>query len=416
MLKKLSIELDGDVDEELAADIVKESVFVSDHLQSLVVNDNKIEFEISCKVESEIEAVEQKVKRYVNAMVTGHRAVPEHVLAESGRKKCSSIDNDVFEKLLRRGWVSKIGDGHLSFSGPALNLFNYIDHCISTTYEEVFSPEDRHFPAMLPANVLAKAGYFDSHPNNVSFATHLKNDFDVIEDFRQKFGSRSDMHDLSIDSVATPHVCLNPAACLPSYFTLENTRLEANLVMSWLGRVFRHESKNVEGLERLWEYNVRELVFIGDAEFVLEKKQDSVETICGILDKLELDYRIVSSTDPFFATVSAIRKFYQKSMQAKFEVKLQINAASDSRSKGTEVAAGSINLHDSFFGERFNITSVSNEIATSACIGLGIERIMLACFSQHGVEPDRWPSELASNIFTDKFINVINDFSTKLSN
>jgi len=297
------------------------------------------------------------------------------------------------------GWVSRIGDGHLSFSGPALNLFKYIDTCISTTYDEVFSPEDRHFPAMLPASVLAKSGYFDSHPNNVSFATHLKNDFDVIEEFRHKFGGRSDMDDLSIDSVATPHVCLNPAACLPSYFTLENTKMESNLVMSWLGRVFRHESKNVEGLERLWEYNVRELVFIGDAEFVHENKQKSIETICDILGKLELDYRIVSSTDPFFATVAAIRKFFQKSMQAKFEVKLKINVAVEGGN--SEVAAGSINLHDTFFGERFNIKSVSDEVATSACVGLGIERIMLACFAQHGVEPFRWPSKLAANVFTN---------------
>lgn len=399
MSKILSIELENDLDKELARDIIKESVFVSDHLHSLAINNKQVDIEISSDNESEVLLVERKVKRYINAMVTGHRAVPEHVLAESEQKNSSGIEQDVFEKLSTLGWVSRIGDGHLSFSGPALNLFKYIDKCISTTYDEVFSPEDRHFPAMLPASVLAKSGYFDSHPNNVSFATHLKNDFDVIEEFRHKFGGRSDMDDLSIDSVATPHVCLNPAACLPSYFTLENTKMESNLVMSWLGRVFRHESKNVEGLERLWEYNVRELVFIGDAEFVHENKQKSIETICDILGKLELDYRIVSSTDPFFATVAAIRKFFQKSMQAKFEVKLKINVAVEGGN--SEVAAGSINLHDTFFGERFNIKSVSDEVATSACVGLGIERIMLACFAQHGVEPFRWPSKLAANVFTN---------------
>jgi len=399
MSKILSIVLDNDVDTELAKEIVKESVFVSDHLQSLAINNKKVDIEISSDIESEVEAVEKKVRRYISAMVTGHRAVPEHVLAESEQKTNSNIENNVFEQLSTLGWVYKIGNGHLSFSGPALNLFNYIDECISTTYDEVFSPEDRHFPAMLPASVLAKSGYFDSHPNNVSFATHLKNDFDVIEEFRQKYGNESDMDNLSMDSVATPHVCLNPAACLPCYFTLKNTNMESNLVMSWLGRVFRHESKNVEGLERLWEYNVRELVFVGDTDFVHEKKQESIETICDILGELELDYRIVSSTDPFFATVSAIRKLFQKSMQAKYEIKLKVSATDSSNT--SEVAAGSINIHDAFFGERFNIKSVSNEFANSACIGLGIERIMLACFAQHGVEPDRWPSKLADKVFAN---------------
>lgn len=109
----------------------------------------------------------------------------------------------------------------------------------------------------------------------------------------------------------------------------------------------------------------------------------------------------MSSTDPFFATVSAIRKFFRKSLQAKFEVKLQVSPDNKNGDKGTEIAAGSINLHDTFFGERFNIKTVNDEIATSACIGLDIERIMLACFAQHGVEPEKWPARLAEIIFAN---------------
>ena len=100
MKKKLSIELDNEVDKELAADIVKESVFVSDQLLSLAINDKTVDIEISCEIESEFDEVEQKVRRYVKAMVTGHRAVPEHVLAESDQKKKRLIENDVFDKLV----------------------------------------------------------------------------------------------------------------------------------------------------------------------------------------------------------------------------------------------------------------------------------------------------------------------------
>jgi seryl-tRNA synthetase len=400
LIKKVTIDLGKEIDDELESEIIKESVFVSESLQSLKVKNNKIEIEIEIlyKEESEIQLVKKKVEKFIAAIAKGHRPVPENSYVEK-ENNANFIDDDIFETLLELNWVSEIGGGYLAFSGPALNLFNFIDQKISSVYNHNFPIEERHFPALISSNILAKSGYFDSHPNNVSFATHLKNDFDIIENFRKKYGNETNMNDLPIESVATPHTCLNPAACLPSYFVLENQQLKTNLAWSWLGKVFRHEAKNITGLERLWEYNVREIVFIGDKNFVLEKKQEIIPIICNILDVLGLNYRIVSSTDPFFATVSAVRKFWQKSTQAKLEIKLQVH--SELSPKSTEVAAGSINYHDSIFGAKFNIKAIDNEIATSACVGLGIERIMLACFAQHGVKPDKWPVELATKIFTN---------------
>jgi len=66
MSKILSIELENDLDKELARDIIKESVFVSDHLHSLAINNKQVDIEISSDNESEVLLVEQKVKRYIN--------------------------------------------------------------------------------------------------------------------------------------------------------------------------------------------------------------------------------------------------------------------------------------------------------------------------------------------------------------
>ncbi|MGH6914529.1 MAG: amino acid--[acyl-carrier-protein] ligase, partial [Geminicoccales bacterium] len=62
------------------------------------------------------------------------------------------------------------------------------------------------------------------------------------------------------------------------------------------------------------------------------------------------------------------------------------------------LACGSINLHGRFFGDRFGIGAAGG-VASTACVGLGIERWVLAGFSQHGFEPDRWPAEVRRAIF-----------------
>jgi len=63
------------------------------------------------------------------------------------------------------------------------------------------------------------------------------------------------------------------------------------------------------------------------------------------------------------------------------------------------MACGSVNMHGRFFGEKFNITAADGESASTGCIGLGIERWVLAAFTQHGFDPMRWPEGVRDRIF-----------------
>jgi seryl-tRNA synthetase len=103
-----------------------------------------------------------------------------------------------------------------------------------------------------------------------------------------------------------------------------------------------------------------------------------------------------SATDPFFATVSAAKKFYQAAHDVKNEVLLPV-LGPDGAAK--MLAGGSINLHGRFFGERFDIRGPDGGPAHTGCIGLGIERWVLAGFTQHGFDPDRWPAEVRAAVF-----------------
>jgi seryl-tRNA synthetase len=63
------------------------------------------------------------------------------------------------------------------------------------------------------------------------------------------------------------------------------------------------------------------------------------------------------------------------------------------------LACGSINLHGNFFGARFGFNDGAGQPAQTGCVGLGIERWVLAAFTQHGFDPARWPKDVRDIIF-----------------
>ena len=164
------------------------------------------------------------------------------------------------------------------------------------------------------------------------------------------------------------------------------------MVQTFLGRIFRYESRNATGLERLWEYNVRELVILGTEQKVKAGRALAAESVRQLLDELSFEFTIESATDAFFPTARGVKKFWQLSRDVKWEVLLPLE-----RRAGRAVrtfAIGSINDHRNFFGRQFDIKGTDRIEAFSACVGIGIERLLLAAFTQFGFDPAAWPAAL----------------------
>jgi hypothetical protein len=105
----------------------------------------------------------------------------------------------------------------------------------------------------------------------------------------------------------------------------------------------------------------------------------------------DLGFRLVSASDPFFATVRGTKALWQRSRSLKHEMVVDVGSGS--------VAAGSINVAGNLFGGAFRIRTAAGEVATTACVGFGLERLVLALFSQHGFEPARWPRPMREVVF-----------------
>jgi seryl-tRNA synthetase len=393
---EVDIALPRAVDPEVASDIEKESVFVSPSIDRIVVLPDLTTARVILTRSAEREAALDKAKRFLDVMAKQLSGFETKVFVETKRQDDGPYQMNVNGGLVERGWMHDYGKGQVAYSGPVLKLARLVNEKAGELYVKAFNAKDGHFPAMIDADTLHKCGYFDSHPNAVTFLGNVMEDFDAIEEFRLANSCSEGALLPKQEHIHIDGMCLNPAACFPCYPTLKGQSFPDGACYTWMGRVFRYESRNINGLDRLYEFNVRELVFVGSEDYCRDVRRKALPVIEELAAFFDIDCRVQTATDPFFATVSAAKKFFQAAQEVKNEIKIPA-LGSDGQVK--QLACGSVNLHGAFFGQRFDIRDGEGNPAQTGCVGLGIERWVLACFTQHGFEPERWPKAVRDIIF-----------------
>lgn len=153
-------------------------------------------------------------------------------------------------------------------------------------------------------------------------------------------------------------------------------------------------------LERAWNFTMREIIVVGDEDFVAAQLEQVRAAVAPILAELDLNYSVETANDPFF--VDTYRD--QAAYQAAFELKHEIRA--DIPYRDRSLAVGSYNRHGNFFGRTLNITTANNDFACTGCFGMGFERIVFALVAQHGPDPKSWPTAIraiATEVRANKF-------------
>jgi seryl-tRNA synthetase len=390
MLVRLTF--DQAIHEELVPELEKGAVYVSARLERFRIAPDRRAADIECADDARDEVV-AKVRKYVDAVVATFRSFGEpEELARTERRDERPIASDAFDELVRRRWARPLGRGQVGFAGGAFALKRLLDESVRDLARSRFGAEDEDYPALIDPDVLARAGYLGSFPQSVCLVSHLAEDFDAIEAFRAANTESASLHVPDARALEHAHAALRPAVCLPVYRALEGTSLPAEgLVVTTVGKAFRYESGNMRGIERLWDFSMREIVFAGSATFVAEQRARVIEAVTELMRQWDLAFRLVSASDPFFATVRGTKALWQRARGLKHEMLVDVGT-------GT-IAAGSVNVAGTLFGHAFGISMPDGEVATTACVGFGLERLVLALFSQHGFEPSRWPAAMREVVF-----------------
>jgi seryl-tRNA synthetase len=214
----------------------------------------------------------------------------------------------------------------------------------------------------------------------------LREDLEAIMEFARIARIDDGRLACSPEHLAGVKCLLSPTICFHYYAWLQGTALATPRTITAIGHCFRYESGALSSLERLWDFTMREIVFVGPQDYVLERRERCVKAAAALLDEWGLSYEICSATDPFFIDGYSAQSAFQSAFELKFEVRADLPYTS-----GKTLAVGSFNYHQDFFGRSLAIEQPGGGNAHTGCVGFGLERLIWAFFSQYGLDPARWP-------------------------
>lgn len=325
-----------------------------------------------------------KVERIIALMIRTPK--PKIEILEDHLNRPTPYPHDPMPELLARGEVSQEATGIYTL-GPLLSRLIDLFEREFLGLADSFEAQPYRFPTLIPARYLERVNYFRAFPHSLTFVTHQREDLDAIDHFAAH-AACDDAGQLNIpnERFAKIQTLLSPAVCYHLYFALADKPLPGEaLTATAVGNCFRYESTNLNSLERLWNFTMREVIFVGSKDFVLKSRETARERMQTVFEKIGLAYRVESATDPFF--IGEFRK--QAAFQSAFQLKFEIRAALPF--KHSTLAVGSYNYHQDFFGRNLNITLPDGSPVHTGCVAFGLERMAFAFVAQFGLDIDTYP-------------------------
>jgi seryl-tRNA synthetase len=244
--------------------------------------------------------------------------------------------------------------------------FETVVHGIRCALSELADPQPPRSwraPPVIARSLIEKVGYHESFP-------HLLG--------RIYTRSQADQMDES-------DLVLLPAACYSAYPEFAGLRLAGPTSVSVEATCFRQEESAEPG--RLRSFRMREFVWLGGAGEGRAWRDHQLAGARAWLAELGLEPSRVVASDPFFGSGSRLRQNLQIDQELKIELAAPVAA-------GLNQALASGNYHKDQFGRLFAIRDSAGEVAHSACMAFGYERVALALFHRHGPDPRRWPEHV----------------------
>jgi hypothetical protein len=334
------------------------------------------------------ESIADKINRVVDREVRAQRAWPRKVLWRSATP--SRRWPDPLPGMLSNGLVHLPGPGAATLGDLMIRLVDRLDQQIRAIALSMANSTEYRYPTLLPVEALERQNYFESFPQFIMFVTHLHNDTDNYEEFLRRYRESGRRITPEVFGLCNDdRYCLPPTMCYHTFHQLAGNEVNARVVTS-RGKSFRYESRYATGLDRLWDFTIRETVFLGTEEYVANARRRFMEAVFALMDQLELAATCEVANDHFFGNAAKDGVLSQRIMELKYE--LIADLAADRR-----VAVGSFNLHGDHFGTAFGIGHAGH-VAHTGCVGFGLERLAYAFVTQHGTDPACWPAHVRAEV------------------
>jgi seryl-tRNA synthetase len=291
------------------------------------------------------------------------------------------------DDLVRAGHIVPVGVQGIFGRGPQFeNVLRRFDALV-THVAEGDRAEVMAFPPALDRKVLEKSEFLDSFPQLAGTVFSFRGSEAQAKELSACVHEGRDWSHLQ----TMTDVCLTPAACYPVYPSFTGTLPPGGRLIDMQNWVFRHEPSPEP--TRMQAFRVREFVRVGTPDAVCEWRDTWLTRGLELLQSLGLPATAEVASDPFFGRGGRMLAANQREQKLKFEVVVPVI----SEEKPTAVC--SFNYHQEHFGKLFDIKTHDGQTAHTACLGFGLERIVMALFKTHGLEPNAWPAEVRRSLW-----------------
>jgi seryl-tRNA synthetase len=244
------------------------------------------------------------------------------------------------------------------------------------------------FPPVMSRAQVEKSGYLKSFPHLLGCVNCLHGTELEIRAVVESAGTSKDW----VGALSATDLVLAPAACYPIYPMVagRGTVPAGGLRFDVTCDCFRHESSHELG--RFQSFRMREYVCVGSPDDVVDFRERWKIRAVELANQLALPHQTTAASDPFFGRAGKMMAVSQVEQELKFELLIPINSAEN------PTACMSFNYHQGHFGETWGIESASGEVAHTACVAFGMDRLALAVFATHGIDLNKWPRSVCESL------------------
>ena len=268
------------------------------------------------------------------------------------------MDKNRFKILEESGFCFN-SNGSISLSSQALELHNAfivkISKILKPYYREIIKG-----PPLITREILNKTGYMSNFPQ------HLINFNDKLLPLKDSF--------------------LTPAACFHLYPLSSNKLASKNKGYLVLSQCGRYEEGKWEFPFKLSSFTMMELVVFGSEKYIDGVRNKLLSLFKEFFAKIGLEGKFVTATDSFYLDKSKGAKIFQQIKELKKEYRVKFDK--------NEIVLMSINKHEKYFSDRFDIMLDSKERAESMCLAFGLERLVAMSLLKWGTNRNKWAKEL----------------------
>jgi seryl-tRNA synthetase len=240
------------------------------------------------------------------------------------------------------------------------------------------------FPPVMSRPQLEKSGYLKSFPNLLGCVC-------ALHGTEAEIRAAADSHETGGDwtrSLAPADLVLSPAACYPVYplIASRGSLPPGGLIFDVAADCFRREPSR--SLDRLQSFRMREFVRIGAPAEITIFREQWMKRAENLAQELGLPCTLDVASDPFFGRVGQVMAVSQRQQSLKFELLIPYHP------QAVSTACMSFNYHLDHFGAVWDIADSTGEVAHTCCIAFGMDRLAVALFCIHGIDPSHWPGSV----------------------